>query len=47
MKAHASTRDRVELGRGCHYVQPSARAIFETLGTAFDVLGITAIQKGC
>ncbi len=46
MKAHASLRDWVELGCGCHYVQPSARAIFETLSAVFNVLGIAAIQEG-
>ena len=46
MKAHASPRDWVELGCCGHYVQPSARAIFETLSAAFNVLGIAAIQEG-
>src|SRR5690606_32107580 len=46
MKAHASTRDRVEIGCCSHYVQPSARAIFETFSAVFNVLGIAAIQEG-
>tara|TARA_R110002124_G_scaffold276867_1_gene447829 strand:+ start:1102 stop:1497 length:396 start_codon:yes stop_codon:yes gene_type:complete len=46
MKAHASPRDWVEIGRGCHYVQPSARAIFETLSAVFNAVGIAAIQEG-
>jgi hypothetical protein len=36
----------MEIGRLCHYVQPSARAILETLGTLLNVLGIAAIQEG-
>lgn len=43
MKAHASSGDWVELGCGCHDVQPSVRAIFETLSAVFNVLGIAAI----
>ncbi|GLQ29002.1 hypothetical protein GCM10007927_38050 [Sulfitobacter pacificus] len=43
MKAHASPRDWVEIGCGCYYVQPSARAIFETLSAVFNVFGIAAI----
>ena len=46
MKAHASSGDWVELGCGCHDVQPSVRAIFETLSAVFNVLGIAAIQEG-
>ncbi|MBD3677796.1 MAG: hypothetical protein HUJ27_05255, partial [Rhodobacteraceae bacterium] len=46
MKAHASSGDWVELGCGCHYFQPSARTIFETLSAVFNVLGIAAIQEG-
>ena len=46
MKAHASPSDWVEIDRGIYYVQPSARAIFETLSAAFNVLGIAAIQEG-
>jgi hypothetical protein len=46
MKAHASPRDWVEIGRGCHYVQPSAGAILETLSAVFNVLGIAPIQEG-
>jgi hypothetical protein len=46
MKAHASSRDRVEIGCGCHYVQPSACPIFETLIAVFNVLWIAAIQEG-
>ena len=46
MKAHASPRDWVELGCCSHYLQPSARAIFETLSAIFCVLGIAAIQEG-
>ena len=36
----------MKIGRSCHYLQPSARAIFETLGTVLNVLGITATQEG-
>jgi hypothetical protein len=36
----------MELGCSCHYIQPSARAIFETLSAVFNVLGIAAIQEG-
>lgn len=46
MKAHASPGDWVELGCGCHYIQPSARATFETLSAVFNALGIAAIQEG-
>jgi hypothetical protein len=46
MKAHASTRDWVEIDSGCHYILPSAGAILETLGTDLNVFGIAAIYEG-
>ncbi|KDB04228.1 hypothetical protein U879_07895 [Defluviimonas sp. 20V17] len=36
----------MELGCGCHYIQPCARAILETIRAVFNGLGITAIQEG-
>lgn len=46
MKTQASPRDWVEIDCGCHSVQPSARAITETLSIVLNVLGIAAIQEG-
>ena len=46
MKPHTSPRDWMKFGCGCHDVQPSARAIFEALGTVRNVRGIAAVQEG-
>jgi hypothetical protein len=46
MKAHASPRDRVKIGCGCHHLQPSARAILKPLGAVFDGPRIAAVEEG-
>lgn len=46
VKPHASARDRVEVNRCCHHVQPAPCTLVKALGIVLELLRITPIQEG-